>query len=333
MSARRRIIPIFVPHWGCRHECVFCNQKRISGQETHAAAADVRRAAEGAQGVEMAFYGGSFTAIPVQEQEELLDAALPFLHAGTLSALRVSTRPDAIDGETLARLRRFGVETIELGAQSMRDEVLLRTKRGHTAADVRRAAAAVKAAGFQLILQMMTGLPGDDDDGAVYTARELIALQPDGVRIYPTVVVRDTELYALWQAGAYRAHTVEDAVRVCARLVPLFRAAGIPIIRLGLNPTDVLSAGAAAAGAYHPALGELVLARIALEQMRALLAAQGDVRDCRAVFAVPPGGISQAVGQKRSNVAALCREFGLRDVRICPQVSKTGEISLISVAK
>ena len=147
----------------------------------------------------------------------------------------------------LARLRRYGVETVELGAQSMDDEVLRLAGRGHTAEDVVNAAGAVRAAGFHLILQMMTGLPGDSAEKDVETAKKLIALHPDGVRIYPTVIVRDTALYELWRAGRYREHTIEDAVAVCAQLVPLFEEAGVEIIRLGLNPTEELSAGAAVA--------------------------------------------------------------------------------------
>lgn len=147
---------------------------------------------------------------------------------------------------------RYGVETVELGAQSMDAEVLRRSARGHTAEDVERASKLIKASGFRLILQMMTGLPGDTAEKDIETAREIIALEPDGVRIYPTVIVRDTALYDMWRAGKYMEHTVEDAVSVCAQLVPLFEAAGIPIIRLGLNPTDDLSGGDAARRGISP---------------------------------------------------------------------------------
>ena len=225
MTPRRRILPIFVPHAGCPNDCVFCNQKRISGSLLPASAETVRAAVsvlEPGSGYELAFYGGSFTAIPEAEQEALLAAAIPARESGAVSALRVSTRPDAVTEEKLARLRRYGVETVELGAQSMCDEVLLRSGRGHMSEDTVKAAKLVKDAGFTLILQMMTGLPGSDDARDIQTARSIAALHPDGVRIYPTVILRDTPLCDLWQAGKYREHTVEDAVRVCARILPIF---------------------------------------------------------------------------------------------------------------
>ena len=318
MSARESIIPVFVPHLGCPNDCVFCNQRRISGSLAPASPEDVRHAVESAgEGVsQLAFYGGSFTAIPVQEQEALLAAAQPYLKSGRLSTLRLSTRPDAIDGEVLARLHRYGVSTIELGAQSMDERVLALSGRGHTAQDVRDASKAVKAAGFKLILQMMTGLPGSSDESDLESAREIAALSPDGVRVYPTVIVRDTALYDLWKAGRYREHTVEDAVRVCARILPIFESAGIPVIRLGLNPTEDLSGGDAVGGAYHPALGELVKSRIMREKAEALLS--GTQPGSEAVIRVNPRLMSQLVGQHGANRAYLIERFGLKRLRVKP---------------
>lgn len=323
MSARESIIPVFVPHLGCPNDCVFCNQRRISGSVTSATPEDVRAAIERAKTLtepegrrQLAFYGGSFTAIPVREQEALLGAAQPYLQSGDIAAIRLSTRPDAIDGEVLSRLRRCGVETIELGAQSMSDRVLALAGRGHTAQDVADAAKAVKAAGFKLILQMMTGLPGADDECDLDSARAIAALEPDGVRVYPTVIVRDTALYDLWKAGRYSEHTVEDAVRVCARILPIFEAAGIPVIRLGLNPTEDLSGGDAVGGAYHPALGELVKSRIMREKAEALLS--GAQPGSEAVIRVNPRLMSQLVGQHGANRAYLIERFGLKRLRVKP---------------
>ena len=328
MSARRSILPVFIPHLGCPHACVFCNQHAITAGPK--AASDplhelnrlLNLPPDGSER-ELAFYGGSFTALPEAEQLRFLEPAAKALSEGRISAVRLSTRPDAVDPETLYRLKKYGVTTVELGAQSMRDEVLLLSGRGHTAQDVRDAALPVRGFGFSLVLQMMTGLPGDDDEGAAYTARELIALRPDAVRIYPTVVVRGTRLQQMWQAGEYREHTVEDAVRVCARILPLFEDAGIPVIRLGLNPTEELGfgpgsaapAGAALAGAYHPALGELVRSRILRNRMEARLSAMGCAgKDI--LFTVPPRLLSQAVGQHRENVTWLTEHFGLASLRI-----------------
>ena len=321
MSARESIIPVFVPHLGCPNDCVFCNQRRISGSVAPATAEDVVSAIENALRLtppgtrrQLAFYGGSFTAIPVAEQESLLGAAVPYLERGDIASLRLSTRPDAIDGAVLRRLRSYGVETIELGAQSMSERVLALSGRGHTAADVEGAARAVKGAGFRLILQMMTGLPGADDESDVESARRIAALGPDGVRVYPTVIVRDTALCDLWRAGRYKEHTVEDAVRVCARILPVFERAGIPVIRLGLNPTEDLSGGDAVGGAYHPALGELVKSRIMRDRAEKILS--GAKRGEQAVLRVNPRLISQLVGQHGANRAYLVERFGLSGLRI-----------------
>ncbi len=329
MSARESIIPVFVPHLGCPNDCVFCNQRRISGSLSPARPEDVAAAIERALSLtppgtrrQLAFYGGSFTAIPDAEQEALLGAAQPYLERGDIASIRLSTRPDAIDGAVLARLRRYGVETVELGAQSMSDSVLALSGRGHTAQDVGEASRAVRAAGFRLILQMMTGLPGSDDETDIGSARSIAALGPDGVRVYPTVIVRDTALFDLWRAGRYKEHTVEDAVRVCARIVPIFEAAGIPIIRMGLNPTEDLSGGDAVGGAYHPALGELVRARIMRGRAEALL--EGTAPGADITLRVNPRLMSQLVGQHGANRAYLREKFALKRLKILPDAAAEG---------
>ena len=338
MSARASIIPVFVPHLGCPHACVFCNQRRISGAQRAATAEDVKNSIEQAAAFlpkggkrQLAFYGGSFTTIPGDQQEALLSAAREALDRGEIDATRLSTRPDAIDDEVLARLRRFGVETVELGAQSMDDSVLRLSGRGHTAADVERASKLLQTAGFRLVLQMMTGLPGSTDEKDMETARKIIALRPDAVRIYPTVIVRDTALYGMWRAGEYREHTVEDAVRVCAEILPLFETAEIPVIRLGLNPTDELSNGAAVAGAYHPALGELVKSRILLNRARELLRGVGP--GSRVTLTVGRGKTSQMTGRHRENIRRLTEEFGLAEIKIRENSESGGEILSLSVEK
>ncbi len=333
MGAKRRIIPLFVPHLGCPHACVFCDQRAVSGAREPVTAADVTRTLSEAEarfpaGAELAFYGGSFTAIPADEQEALLSAAAPFLERGFLASLRVSTRPDRVDGPALARLRRYGVRTVELGAQSMDEAVLRLAGRGHSAEDTRRAAALVKAGGFALILQMMTGLPGSDREKDLFTARELLALEPDGLRVYPTVILRDTALCALWRAGKYREHTVEEAMETCAAILELTDAAGVPVTRLGLNPTEELSAGGAVAGAYHPALGELARARLMLRRAERLL--RDTPHGETVTLGVAPERLSQMTGQKRENLAALRQEFGLMEVRVKPVQVNSGEIILLS---
>ena len=338
MMPRGVIIPVFVPHLGCPNDCVFCNQRRISGAATPATAETVLSAVETAhriippgKALQLAFYGGSFTAISIGTQTELLDAAQPFLLQYENSSIRVSTRPDCIDADIVSRLRTKGVAMIELGAQSMCNDVLALSRRGHTADDVARASGIIKAAGMQLILQMMTGLPGDTPEKSIGTARKIIRLAPDGVRIYPTVIVRDTELYDMWRRGEYREHTVEDAVALCAELYAMFEAAKIPVIRLGLNPTEELSGGAAAGGAYHPAFGELVYSRVFLNRARVLLA--GIPPGSRVTLAVAKSRVSVMTGQRRCNIEALTREFALSAVKVISATIGTGEIEISSVEK
>lgn len=326
---------MFVPHLGCPNDCVFCNQRRISGEKEAATALTVKTAIENSaaltpQGTrrQLAFYGGSFTAIPVSQQEELLSAASQYLEDGTISSIRLSTRPDAIDETVLKRLAHYGVSTVELGAQSMCDEVLALSGRGHTAKAVEDASRLIKEKGFELVLQMMTGLPGDNKERSIETARRMIALHPDAVRVYPTVIVKDTALFDLWQAGHYAEHTVEDAVNVCAEIVPLFEAAEIKIIRLGLNPTEELSSGAAVGGAYHPALGELVYSRIMRNKAEILL------KGCKGrdvTLGVNRSDVSKAVGQHRRNVDFLVSEHALKSLKIIPCDTDKSNIVILNM--
>lgn len=332
MSARARILPVFVPHQGCPHACVFCNQRHITGEAGIVDAETVKRTIQEAAlpreeaKRQLAFYGGSFTAIPLARQNELLSAAKDALERDEIDSIRLSTRPDAVDRDTLERLRSFGVETVELGAQSMDGEVLRLSGRGHTAEDVSRASKLVRDFGFELILQMMTGLPGDTPEKDLATAEKLIALRPDGVRIYPTVIVKDTALYDLWKRGQYREHTVEDAVSICAEILPLFERAGIPVIRLGLNPTEELSGGEAVGGAYHPALGELVKSRILLVQARELL--RGVRPGSSVLIEVPSACLSKMIGQRKQNLRVLQEEFALRKLRVVPAAGSCGELQI-----
>ena len=263
---------VFVPHLGCPNDCVFCNQRAIAGvtspatpEDVHTAAARVR--SSGAKNAEIAFFGGSFTAIERVYMRSLLAAASEELKKGGFSGIRLSTRPDCIDDEVLVELKAAGVTVIELGAQSMRDEVLAKSGRGHTADDTRRASALIKAHGIRLGLQMMTGLPGDDDEGALYTANELVKLEPECVRIYPTVVLKSTALARMLEHGEYVPQTVDEAVALCARLVRVFDAAGVKVIRLGLQRTESCESDIIA-GAWHPAFGELVYGELKYEDMR-----------------------------------------------------------------
>lgn len=309
---RHANIAIFVPHEGCTHQCSFCNQRTISG--TSSCHADtVQRTVETAlatpglltENTEIAFFGGSFTAIPRERMLELLEAAYPYVCKAGLRGIRVSTRPDAINREILDLLKGYGVTAIELGAQSMREEVLLLNRRGHDARSVEEASRLIVEYGFELGLQMMTGLYGDDDEGALETAKRLIALSPQTVRIYPTVVLEGTYLHQLYQEGTYIPPTLEQAVALCARLLYLFHRHQIRVIRVGLHSGGGVEKGYVA-GAYHPAFRELCEGEIYLERARELLVAQSPGEK---ILLVPPGEISKMIGQSKRNLKKL-QELG-----------------------
>lgn len=299
---RKGNISIFVPHMGCPCQCSFCNQHSISGQAEPPAPDAVKRAVEKAFekdgfSYEIAFFGGSFTAIDREYMCALLQAAYPFVQSGRVEGVRISTRPDAVDEGVLALLKAYGVTSIELGAQSMDDDVLACNHRGHTADDVAQAAQRIRRHGFELGVQMMTGLYGDTDQKAVETAKKLIALKPDTVRIYPTVVLAHTELAALYQQGAYRPQTLEQAVRLCAQLATLFEQARVRIIRMGLHAQDALKQNRIA-GPYHDSFGELVHSYLMLQKLLAYPPAAYTVT-------ISPRAYSRFVGNKKQNLSEL----------------------------
>lgn len=304
-------LAVFVPHAGCPNQCSFCNQRHISGQghapEPHEVTALCEQYLPAGGSTEIAFFGGSFTAIDRRYMESLLQAAAPFVQRGQAAGIRISTRPDAIDSEILATLAHYSVTAIELGAQSMDDAVLAANRRGHTAQQVRQASELIKDAGFSLGLQMMTGLYGEKDAmaSALDTAQEFVKIKPDTVRIYPTVVVANTALCDWYQAGVYAPLTIEAAVGIGARLVPLFEQAEIRILRIGLHADEVLQQNVVA-GPYHPALGELVYAR----QMRATIeqALEQYGSPPAATIYVHPKDVSRAVGHNRDNIAYFAQK-------------------------
>lgn len=302
-------IPIFVPHRGCPFDCVFCNQKRITGSAAEVTAETVKETIEQYLKtlpredsiVEAAFFGGSFTGIPICEQTALLKAAKAFKDSGEISGIRLSTRPDYISEEILDNLLKYGVTTIELGVQSMSDDVLKASNRGHSAEDVVKAVELIRRYPFKLGLQMMTGLPGDTDEKSIRTAEKIISLKPDFVRIYPTLVIRDTYLEDMYKNGEYTPRTVDEAAQLCKSLVLMFEKADITVIRVGLQPTDeICENGSVVAGPVHSAFGEITESKIYLELIKSKLKS-GD----RAEVYVNPKEISKAVGNRRGNILAL----------------------------
>jgi len=322
------IIPFFIPHSGCPHQCVFCNQKKITGQNKSAEVSsvpqrinDYLKSDATDEAVQIAFYGGSFTALPVETQKAYLEASRPFIESGQAKGIRLSTRPDSINREILALLKGYHVQTIELGAQSMDDRVLSLSGRGHSAVDTENAARLLREEGFLVGLQLMPGLPGDSAEKFIDTVDKIIALKPDFVRLYPALVIKGTPLEGLYMRGQYTPLSLDEAVSFCSQALLKFEDAGIEVIRIGLQPTEELEKpGTILAGPYHPAFRQVVESSILLDRMKALLTNSKPSR-LEVTFLVNPGDISAAVGQKRSNTECLKNQFALKIIHVRPDQS------------
>lgn len=305
-------VSIFVPHFGCPQSCTFCNQRSITGAKGDvienakiAIKTALHTLGQDSKNAEIAFFGGSFTAIDREYMEALLSLAYEHVKNGEFKGIRISTRPDAISAEILEILKKYGVASIELGAQSMSDKVLELNRRGHSSQSVASASKLIKEYGFELGLQMMTGMYGADDETDIDSAKKIIALLPDTVRIYPTVVLDGTELAELYRRGKYTPPTLETAVELCARLLTMFERKGIRVIRLGLHSGGNVEDGYVA-GVYHPAFRELCESKIYLEDAIKLL--DGCEKGEKTLL-VANGCISKMIGQKRENLEKL-REMG-----------------------
>lgn len=322
-------IPIFIPHLGCPNQCVFCNQRTISGVKSfnpddvdriiRESLSTVEKNAE----VEIAFFGGSFTGIDRQLMTDLLDRAYEYVKRGLVQSIRCSTRPDYIDEEVLTILGERGVRVIELGLQSSSDSVLALCKRGHDRECEVRACRMIVEHGFTLVGQMMIGLPGSTSMSELECAEMIISLGAKAARIYPTVVFRDTELCSMAQAGEYRALTIDEAVERSARVFDAFIKNGVEVIRIGLCASDNLGDPSTYySGPNHPALGEMVINKYYLDKIR--LEADKIPPSDRHILKVkvPTGHISKAVGQNKRNKLLLARLSGVLEVRFteCDQL-------------
>ena len=303
-------ISLFVPHMGCPHQCSFCNQKTISGSVKELSPEDVTKTLNKAvsDGVdpantEIAFFGGSFTAIERGYMISLLEAARPFIKMDRFAGIRISTRPDAIDEEILGILKKYCVTAIELGAQSTDSEVLIKNRRGHTREDIFNASHLIKNAGFSLGLQMMTGLLGDTEEKSLQTCRDIISLQPDTVRIYPTITLEGTHLGDLYKTGGYVPQSLDEAVSLCGKLLKLFYQNNIAVIRLGLHSGGNVEEGYLA-GPYHPAFGEMCQSAVYLAEAVDLLN-ELNLKYKKVTLYLNPSEISKMIGQKGSNKAIL----------------------------
>ena len=314
-------IPIFIPHLGCPNQCVFCNQRTISGVRQFDADSIIYiiesslSTLSADTDVEIAFFGGSFTGIDRELMEKLLSIAYTYVKDGKVTGIRCSTRPDYIDREILCVLKKYGVNVIELGLQSVDDSVLSATKRGHTFFAEKEACRLIVEAGFKLVGQMMIGLPESDEQSELKTADFIISSGASGARIYPTVVFKDTDLCNMAKTGEYQPLSLEEAVRRSAQVMAKFINAGVEVIRVGLCSTENLtSEDTYYAGPNHAAIGELVENEIYYNIICAEIEKSGifDVSELK--ICVPKGCLSKAIGQKKKNKIKLQEKYSIKHI-------------------
>lgn len=311
------IIPIFVPHLGCPNDCIFCNQKSISGQKTNMTKEKakniidnyLKNIKDNENEKEIAFFGGSFTGIEEEKQEELLSLAYEYIKDGKVNSIRISTRPDYINKQILKRLKKYKVKTIELGVQSANDYVLNKAQRGHTFEDVKKASKLIRLYGFKLGHQMMVGLPESTQEDEINTAKALIKLKPKMVRIYPVLVIKGTKLEEDYKSGKYDPLTLAQAIETCKKLVRMFANKKIDIIRIGLQNTDEITDpndknSEVVAGPYHPAFRQLVESEMwydaIVEKIKKL-----NVKVSKVEITVNPIDSNNVIGHKKNNVTKL----------------------------
>ena len=318
------IIPVFIPHKGCPNDCVFCNQKAITARTADVSPEDVKNLIErylptlqgrGLETIEVAFFGGSFTGIPMEEQSAFLSVAKEYKDKGLIHKIHMSTRPDYINEEILDNLKKYDADIIELGVQSFDPEVLKASNRGHEAEDVYKACELIKSYGFELGIQLMIGLPEDSLEKCIYSAKEAVKIGPSIARLYPTIVLNDTELLEMYRRGEYKPMTTEEAVAITKEMYKLLDDAGINIIRVGLKSTDLIAEGGEIQGhTYHPAFRQLVegaLAREQLEEQLQTLLERADPPEaketpciadaCTFAFVSSGPSFSNMIGNSRAN--------------------------------
>jgi histone acetyltransferase (RNA polymerase elongator complex component) len=337
--SRPFIIPIFVPHAGCPHRCVFCNQSSITGTHSVPTGREVRRQIETflsyrhnqGRPVQIAFFGGNFLGIQSDTINRLLSEATTYVTAGRAGSIRFSTRPDTVDHQRLTSIQDFPVTTIELGVQSMNDRVLKHSNRGHTAEDTIRAAQLLKEYKYKVGVQIMVGLPGDNIQRLHATARAVLRLEPDFIRIYPTVVMAGSPLAALYGKGDYTPLSLEEAVFRVKELYLFFKKEDIPVIRMGLQASEELNTTSTVlAGPYHPAFGHLVHSEIFLTKAMTAIASEKIERKVVRLH-VHPRSVSKMRGQKNRNIKILCKRFALLSVEIVADDSLNVDQLLVHV--
>lgn len=329
-------IPVFVAHKGCPNNCVFCNQKKISGAKDEIDEIKLRRLLSEAvkccadKITQIAFFGGSFTGIDREIMEKYLSIANEYVTKYGLNGIRLSTRPDYIDGGILDILKKYGVRTVELGVQSMDNEVLRLNERNMTVETIKNACKMIKKAGFELGVQLMTSMYGSDYDKDIFSAREAVKLKPDFVRIYPTVVIPETRLFELYESGEYKTRTLEETVNVSAEMLGIFYENNIDVIRIGLMTNEDINCEKVM-GAYHPAFGELVFGAYYYNIIKKLITGETNgkilVIKCRKEI------VSKISGHKKTNIKKLKNEFGFYDIKFCYTDEENLKVEIIEGKK
>ena len=316
-------IPIFIPHLGCPNNCVFCNQRSISGHQSFDRSGvdreirEVLSTLKGDTYREIAFFGGSFTGIDRELMIYLLEVAKRYIDAGEVHGIRLSTRPDYISEEILDILKHYGVTAVELGIQSMSEAVLVASKRGHDTAVTERACALVKSYGFELVGQMMIGLPAADVEAEKYTARRICEMGADFARVYPTVVFYETELCEMARQGEYVPLSDEDAVLRTKEVLGVFDSLGVPCIRVGLCASENLSDEESVyGGANHSAIGELAMGELYYDKICAMLDENPEIRGSELIIYGGVGSTSKISGQNRRNKIRICKKYGFNKIKI-----------------
>lgn len=334
---RHYIIPIFVPHFGCPHDCVFCNQKRITGLSTNVTPEMVEEIIlehlstfKPNSTIEVAFYGGSFTAIDMEIQNKLLYIPYKYKKKKIIQGIRLSTRPDAIDEDILHNLKKYQVDTIELGVQSLDNDVLFESGRGHSVEDVYKACKLIKESGINLGLQMMIGLPSDNIQKDIFTCKEFIKLSPFCVRIYPTLVIKDTYLEKLFLQDKYQPLSLEEAIDTSAVLLMLFEINNIHVIRVGLQPTENIQLGKdVIAGPFHAAFRQLVESHIFKILLEHYLKSNNiETKGKKLIIHGNNKNISAIAGQKSSNIIFFTKEFKFDKIKIYNKSLDLNEICI-----
>ncbi|MBK7173173.1 MAG: radical SAM protein [Bacteroidales bacterium] len=312
-------IPVFIPELACPNRCVFCNQQKISGTLCMPGNEEVIEIIEkrletipAGNAVEIGFFGGNFTGIEPISQKNYLTIAKAYLDEGRICGIRVSTRPDYINNDALSLLKAYGVTTIELGAQSMDDNVLMYSGRGHTAEDVKKASALILENGFQLGLQMMLGLPGDTLEKAMNTAHQIIACGAGSTRIYPALVIKDTELEAHYHKGNYHPLSIEEAITWTKEIVKIFEQSSVKVLRIGLHPSEGLLSGKnLVAGPFHVAFGEMVSSALWKDEFEKELEVYPILSKANSYLKVevPIGQVNAAIGHYALNKKMLLQHF------------------------